>query len=200
MTSGIDDMGSRYLSDFISAVLAGIMIAIAAMVYMSIGGVAGAILFAFGLMAILGLKLKLYTGRIGDIKGLRDIPEILVILIGNFIGCLFSLLAGSETARRIVEMKMSSTVSEVIVKAIICGIIICACVKIKDNFFTVFAVAAFILSGAEHSIADMCYIIASRSINSEAYAFLLLVIIGNAVGAILLSYCLRIIKNSDRRN
>ena len=193
-----DILRKKYFNDYLSSVYAGIMIAIAAMVYMNIGGTVGAILFAFGLMAVINLKLKLYTGRIGDIKSIDGIPEILVIIIGNFTGCLFSLLADSKVATDIVNIKISNPISEVLLKAILCGIIICACVKVKDNLFTIFAVAAFILSGSEHSIADMCYVIASRNISSEALGFILIVIIGNALGAISLSCCLRIMKNNDK--
>lgn len=193
-------MRVKYLDDFLSAICAGVMISVAAMVYMNVGGIVGAVLFAFGLMSIIGLGLKLYTGRVGNTKSLKDIPEMAIVLVGNFVGCLFSLLADGETAYQIINTKMSSTLLEVFVKAILCGVIICACVKVKDNLFTVFAVAAFILSGSEHSIADMCYIIASRNINSKTLAFLIVVIIGNAVGSILLFCCLRIIKFSDRRN
>ena len=46
----------------------------------------GALLFSFGLITILIQDYKLYTGRIGKLSKWDDIPTLLIILIGNFIG------------------------------------------------------------------------------------------------------------------
>ena len=45
-----------------SSVLAGIAIGIAGFGYLAVGGLAGAVLFSFGLLTVVGYKLKLYTG------------------------------------------------------------------------------------------------------------------------------------------
>lgn len=47
------------------SILAGIMISIACAVYLSVGGVAGALLFATGLLGILFYQMKLFTGKAG---------------------------------------------------------------------------------------------------------------------------------------
>ena len=53
-----------------SALLAGICIGIAGFGYLAIGGVVGAVTFAFGLLAVVHYRLKLYTGTAGFfIKG-----------------------------------------------------------------------------------------------------------------------------------
>ena len=49
-----------------------------------------------------------------------------------------------------------------------------------------FCIPVFILSGFEHSIADMFYFAASGIVSAEAFGFIWLVIIGNALGAMLL--------------
>lgn len=47
------------------SILAGIIISIACAVYLSVGGVAGALLFATGLLGILFYQMKLFTGKAG---------------------------------------------------------------------------------------------------------------------------------------
>lgn len=47
------------------SILAGIMISIACAAYLSVGGVAGALLFATGLLGILFYQMKLFTGKAG---------------------------------------------------------------------------------------------------------------------------------------
>ena len=44
----------------------------------------------------------------------------------------------------------------------------------------------FILRGFEHSIADIFYFAASGMVSLQAFAFLWLVILGNALGAVIL--------------
>ena len=49
-----------------------------------------------------------------------------------------------------------------------------------------FAVPVFILSGFEHSIANMCYFGASGIVSFDAFLYLVIVILGNSVGGMLL--------------
>ena len=49
-----------------------------------------------------------------------------------------------------------------------------------------FAVPVFILAGFEHSIADMCYFAISGKVSLDAFLFILIVILGNALGGMLL--------------
>ena len=74
-----------------SSVLAGIAIGIAGFGYLAIGGLAGAILFSFGLLTVVGYRLKLYTGTAGFIKK-NELGQLLLILGGNIIGCLLVAL------------------------------------------------------------------------------------------------------------
>ena len=50
------------------AILAGLCISIGCIVNLRVGGVAGAVLFAFGLTTVVYYKLKLYTGTAGFIR------------------------------------------------------------------------------------------------------------------------------------
>lgn len=72
---------------FRSAVLAGFTVGLAAFGYLCIGGVPGAVVFAFGLLTVIAYKLKLFTGTAGFIKK-DEAPTLLLILLGNVTGCL----------------------------------------------------------------------------------------------------------------
>ena len=76
-----------------SAIIAGICISIGCVVNLRVGGVAGAVLFAFGLLAVVHYKLKLYTGTAGFIRAKGDWTMITVVLLGNIIGCALTALA-----------------------------------------------------------------------------------------------------------
>ena len=70
------------------AILAGICISIGCVVNLRVGGVAGAVLFAFGLTTVVYYGLKLYTGTAGFIRLKGDWVMLGLVLLGNIIGCL----------------------------------------------------------------------------------------------------------------
>ena len=72
------------------AILAGICISIGCVVNLRVGGVAGAVLFAFGLTTVVYYGLKLYTGTAGFIRRQGDWGMLAVVLLGNIVGCLLS--------------------------------------------------------------------------------------------------------------
>ena len=75
---------------FPPAILAGICISIGCVVNLRVGGVAGAVLFAFGLTTVVYYGLKLYTGTAGFIRRQGDWTMLGVVLLGNIVGCLLS--------------------------------------------------------------------------------------------------------------
>ena len=56
----------------------------------------------------------------------------------------------------------------------------------KTPLGILFCIPVFILSGFEHSIADIFYFAASGMVSLKAFLFLWLVILGNALGAVIL--------------
>ena len=55
---------------------------------MSGGGLAGAVLFTFGLIAVVHYKYKLYTGTAGFVNNIYELTTLfIIILLGNVIGC-----------------------------------------------------------------------------------------------------------------
>lgn len=187
---------------FINSIWGGIMISIGSMVYLNCSNtIVGAFLFSIGLITIMIFKFKLYTGEVGYIRKPNEIPYILTVLIGNFIGCVSILIMPANNAGQIIADKLACYLPYVFGKAVICGIIIYVCVaayRTTQNWYiTLLGVPTFILCGAEHSIADLCFLIAAREFTLRALIFFMIVIIGNAVGSICVSLCVQYTKQND---
>ena len=75
---------------------------------------------------------------------------------------------------------------QTLVRAIFCGILMYTAVAIYKEkgspLGIFFCVPVFILSGFEHSIADMFYFFCARMFSLEVFVFLALVVVGNSVG------------------
>ena len=62
----------------------------------------------------------------------------------------------------------------------------------KTPLAILFCIPVFILSGFEHSIADLYYFAASGIVSLRACAFLWVVIAGNSVGGVLLGLLMKL--------
>ena len=152
---------------FRKAILAGICIGIAGFGYLAIGGIFGAIIFAFGLAAVVSYALKLYTGTAGFIKLPAKTGELLLILAGNLVGCLVvamltrvSPMPLQDTAQNILVGRLSNGWLNCGLLAIGCGFIMTTAVEFarRDNWYPlIFGVPMFIICGFPHSIADAFY-------------------------------------------
>ena len=166
------------------------MIALSSYIYLQVGGVIGAFLFSIGLLTILNMNFKLYTGAIGYVKGdKQEIKEMIIILIGNFIGSCLLLLFPHAAAASLVASKLALPLSLVLIKAIVCGIFMYVAVDCFCNsstYMVPLCVAGFILFGGEHCIADLCYFIASGTFDISMPIFFVVALIGNSVGAIII--------------
>lgn len=174
----------------INAIFGGMMIAIASYIYLQISGVLGAFLFSIGLLTILNMNFKLYTGAIGFIHMTAvDIKNIITILFGNLIGACLLVIFPHSAAAALVATKLTLPLGIVMIKAIICGMFMYAAVSCFRNsipYMVPLCVTGFILFGGEHCIADLCYFIASGSFCYEMFPFFIVALIGNSLGAILI--------------
>ena len=76
------------MDSLLKSIFAGICIGIAGTAYVQLGGGPfAACLFAIGLILIVLFDFNLYTGKIGYIQSYKDIPKMLLIILGNLIGC-----------------------------------------------------------------------------------------------------------------
>lgn len=148
--------------------------------------VLGALLFSFGLLTIIHLKLPLYTGKVGFLK-----DNLALILLFNLIGIgitfgAYCLANPSfyETLATVAAIKFSKTYIQMLFGGIFCGMLIHFAVKCRLPYLVSMAVIIFILIGAEHCIADFPYLLTVLS--WENFIKFFLVILGNSIGAILI--------------
>ena len=118
------------MKTFRSAILAGICIGIAGFGYLAIGGIAGALLFSCGLIAVVSYKYNLFTGSAGFfVKG--ELGKLGIILLGNIVGCLLIALMTrvspmplQEAAEKILSSRLSIGPLKAGILAIGCGILV----------------------------------------------------------------------------
>lgn len=182
-----------------SAIFAGIYIGTAGFGYLtagiqSFGSLFGSILFALGLLAIVGYRLKLFTGTAGFIK--RDeVGTLAIILIGNIIGCfLMGLItrvspmsdAIQVAATNILNTRISTGVIGCGILAIGCGILMTTAVTFarQKNFIPLLlSVPLFIVCGFPHCVADAFYYLTiPNSWTVELIGIYLSTVLGNTIG------------------
>lgn len=180
--------------DLIKSINAGICVSIGCKIYLSCENkYIGALLFSIGLIAILILDFNLFTGKVCYISSYEDILNLKTILIGNAIGCiLFGITSPTEAARTLCLLKLQNNLFDIFIKAFYCNILIYIAVesyKRKNTLLpTLLCIPVFILSGYEHSIADITYFVMAKSFSFESLLFILIVIFGNFTSGILISY------------
>lgn len=160
------------------------------------GSLAGAVLFSFGLLTVVGYKLKLYTGTAGFIKR-NEIGDLLMILLGNILGCFcVSLLARvtlldiQDAAQGIAELRLRTGALRCGLLGIGCGFIMTTAVHFarrKQYLPLLFGVPLFIVCGFTHCIADAFYYLCLPLSFWKIHALSVLVIyiftvLGNLIG------------------
>ena len=175
------------INKFIRAVAAGVMIGIAGAVYLAVGQPLGAILFSLGLILICTREYNLYTGKIGYIKEPREIVDMIIYIFGNAIGTFLVAATQTISTANLINAKLALPWWLVLIKAIGCGILMYIAVdiyKTKQNYWGIITcIPAFILTGFEHSIADIFYIWLGGIYDWRVLEFICIVILGNAIGA-----------------
>ena len=193
-------MDQHYAKCLVRAILAGMMIGIGGCVYLGCEVKwVGAILFAVGLFAIFSFRMDLYTGKVGYVfdNDRSYIPYLLVVILGNFIGCLLlGLMMPLDAASNLAQVKLDNySFLQVLFKGVLCGMLMfiaADCYKNTKSFIATFVcVPVFILAGFEHSIADMFYFCSAGAFSVESLVFILTVLIGNAIGGFLIPVCRR---------
>ena len=127
------------------------------------GPLVGAVLFSFGLLTVLGYRLKLYTGTAGFIKK-NEIGELFMILLGNIFGCMCMALLTrmspmdiQAAAQKILELRLRTGVLKCGLLGIGCGFIMTTTVAFarKGNIAPLLlGVPLFIVCGFPHCVAD----------------------------------------------
>lgn len=190
-SGGQKDMGR--IQTLIKGVYAGFMIGIGGMVYLSAESkTVGSLLFSFGLLTIVTQGFFLYTGRIGFVKSVKELPDMGIIILGNYAGtyvaALLARLANVNISTvQLAEKKLAAAVPGVFFLSVLCGIMMYLAIdnynKSKNIVFIIAPVMIFILSGFEHSVANMFYFHLAGAYSLRAFAYLLVMAAGNGIGA-----------------
>ena len=150
-----------------TSLFAGVLIAIAGWGFLA-NPVLGMFLFCVGLIAVVKYQTRLYTGTAGFLSSWRDLPSLLLILLGNIAGCLavasvalVSPLPLGEAAIKVISSRLAVGWWGTGLLAIGCGLLMSLAVDFarKNRDFSdwlplLFAVPAFILCGFPHCVAD----------------------------------------------
>ena len=187
------------------SMLAGMLIAVAGTVFLScqtmipdksIAKVVGAFLFSIGLIGVIVLEADLFTGKIGYANtwsklGIASIALVFNLIIAFLIGLLYKGINFSSmpvNSSFPFDSRLAKEWYQLLFDGFICGILIYLAVelykKTKSFIPVIMCVMAFILSGAEHSIADAFYLGASQ-LSLVAFGKLGLIILGNAAGSLI---------------
>lgn len=186
-----------------SSIFAGIYIGVAGFGFLAsgiqsetYGSLVGAVLFCLGLMAVVGYRLKLYTGTAGYINK-NEVGDLFLILLGNIIGCflvaLFSRVSPMDiqtAAQNIVELRLRTGAVRCGVLGIGCGLLMTTAVTFarEKNFLPLlFAVPLFIVCGFTHCVADAFYYLATPLSFWKIHALEILgvyacIVLGNLIG------------------
>ena len=198
----------------IDGVKAGIMIAIGGSVFLSCESrYVGAVLFSVALLFICFKGYSLFTGKVGYIPEKHDKEAVKILLcglLGNAISTVglgfaisYALPALHETALAICTAKLTQQLMQTLIRAFFCGVLMymaVSCYREKGTVAAIFfCVPVFILSGFEHSIANMFYFGVSGIITMESVFYIFVVIIGNALGGMAMPL-LNILGKEDPKN
>ena len=186
-----------------SAIFAGIYIGTAGFGFLAsgiqsevYGSLVGAVLFSLGLMAVVGYKLKLYTGTAGFINK-NEVGQLFLILLGNIIGCLclglmtrVSPMDIQAAAQKVLELRLKTGALRCGLLGIPCGLLMTTAVTFarKGNMLPLlFAVPLFIVCGFTHCVADAFYYCAVPVAFLKAHAIQILgvyvcIVLGNLIG------------------
>ena len=178
-------------SEFVTrSVLSGVLISIGVFVYGNAPNkIIGALLFSIALLTILSFGCPLYTGAVGYYKDEKDVLPLLLIFSLNVIGCCFSFLLPNDLTDEIFAEKVATPLHIVFIKSLICGVLIYIASEFhnrKSNHWfltTIICVMAFMLSGCEHSIADVCMMFSAKAFSWYNVFFIIVVTFGNAFGS-----------------
>ncbi len=193
---------------------------------MASSSILGSFLFSFGLILICNFNFNLYTGKVcylfdnNEKSLIKRILDLLIMLGGNLIGTLFFanvlklVMADNATNTKLMDTLINSVNSKInyewyqmIGLSFFCGMLVYIAVegfKKIDNMFgkyvvLMLAIGGFIVSGFEHSIANMFYYFLSGNYSIIAFWSLLLCVIGNSIGGLFIPLINKIINYNKNK-
>lgn len=156
------------MRNFISmSIFAGLLIGTGGLVYLRVGGVAGAVLFAFGLLCVVMCGAQLFTGKSGFLP-YKDFPKLIAMIALNAVGCAIAAFIASYCSsdalvanlQTIIDARLTASWLKVVVTSVGTGMIMTLAVygaRQKHYLPLLFGVPVFILCGLPHCVADAFY-------------------------------------------
>lgn len=149
------------------SIFAGLLIGTGGLVYLRIGGVAGAVLFAFGLLCVVMCGAQLFTGKSGFLP-YKDFPKLIAMIALNAVGCAIAAFIASYCSsdalvanlQTIIDARLTASWHKVVVTSVGTGMIMTLAVygaRQKHYLPLLFGVPVFILCGLPHCVADAFY-------------------------------------------
>lgn len=200
------------MKTFIKSIMAGIAISLGAIIYLTLDNhIIGSFLFTIGIFTIYTFGLDLFTGKVCYIpnKDLSFMKTLLIVILGNAVGAVgmgyllreTKLVSLVKHTTKIVDVKLADGLFSTFVMALLCGVMICIAVigyqTIQDSLGKYLAlflpIMVFILSGFEHSIADMFYFSMANAWDMNAFLHIIVIIFGNLVGGAALPFAIKLL-------
>ncbi len=204
-------LGKKIANEFLRGIAAGFIISFGATVFLMMDNkIVASFLFCFGLFIVSEFDLNLYTGRVGYLATQRTgayLRFVLLGLAGNFVGMLISvsILQQTRQASKLIEAATAAAASRegdnllsLFCLGVYCGILMylaVACFKrgkargginLMGYLGIFFCVPLFILSGFEHSIANLYWFMMSgKQWTGWGMCIMVIVMLGNATGSLM---------------
>lgn len=194
----------------VKSFLAGVAIAVAALCNMLTFNathptlhfpVIGALLFVFGLAAVVGAGWKLFTGLAGYVDSIKGTLQLfLVVLVFNILGVIFVGWIGHymSSYENIVIINADYLTSlrinqyedctwGLFLLSVLCGFIVMTavkCAKENNNWLPlVFGIPTFVICGFPHCIADITYYaLSGLECTGQLFLAWLVTVVGNFIG------------------
>lgn len=205
---------TRYLSNLVVAFLAGIIISVSAVVYLSISNkYLGSLLLSVGFIVLLSYGLLFFTNKTGYIlgEGLKQKVQLVVIWFGNILGTVItgyilrltrisykiSVRAGVLTK----DMLSDGIISNLLL-GLFCGILMFVAADSFKNAKNIFekyllviaSVMAFVLCGFEHCILNTFFLSTSNTWSIKAIFYILVITLGNILGSVVIPFSHKIVE------
>ena len=203
----------RFLKTVLLGIAAGACIGLGGLAFLAckaqpeagaFGHVLGSFMFSIGLLCVCSFGFFLFTGKIGYVFDNKKsyLLDLLAGYLGNIIGAeaigyicfaipAFRTGAMGATAYGIAQTRVNEGFFAPLMWGFICGIFVYVAVDlfkkkpgVTGTLALIFAVAAFVVIGSEHCIANMFYFSAANCWNWQTILNVLLVTIGNSLGSI----------------
>ncbi len=212
MTNQIDMTIKQFFQELLSALAAGVAIAIGGTVYLT---TYNAWCFSIGLLMVCFFNLNLYTGKIPFIKLTKntwfmDIFRYLMMVTFNMIGAAITGILIyhirpelRDIAKRMTELKLNYYWWIIIFKGMLCNVMIFAAVSFWKNGKNtvmkltglIFSTTIFVMCGFEHCVANAFYFMVAMAEPFDG--FIWLNVLGNTIGGLAAYHLIKFINDKE---